>query len=306
MRDLAAKNLLASQGLLAISMPAMPSPASKPAAKKKPAAQPATRSPSDADSAEAALAALTPRLLRLAAETIDQPRVDVRAAASFVLSEVVPRVTAPALARRLQSLPAAEFDFSAVADLKPAALAVLASQAEQAATAAQSSGVRLPAELHEEATLVKARMLKVCAHQFEDHPRLGAEVADIRAGVGYLDLAEDLLRLAALYKTEAATVALDRRYYDTKDLGRARALAERITGELRHGQSGNAARDLAWRAYAFLEARYEEVASACRFLERKAGGAEQYPSLRAATGQNRRRRTKDSPEPPPAQPPASA
>lgn len=291
----------------------MPSPANKPAAKKKPAAKPATRAPRSrpaavaADSAEAALAALTPRLLRLAAETLDQPRIDVRAAASFVLSEVVPKVTAPALARRLQSLPAAEFDFSAVADLKPAALATLASQAELAATAAQASGVRLPADLHEEATLVKARMLKVCAHQFEDHPRLGAEVADIRAGVGYLDLAEDLLRLAVLYKTEAATVALDRRYYDAKDLGRARALAERITGELRHGQSGNAARDIAWRAYAFLEARYEEVASACRFLERKAGGAEQFPSLRTATGQNRRRsRTKDSPEPPPAQPPASA
>lgn len=294
-------------------MPAMPSPANKPAAKKKPAAKPATRASRSrpaavaADSAEAALAALTPRLLRLAAETLDQPRIDVRAAASFVLSEVVPKVTAPALARRLQSLPAAEFDFSAVADLKPAALATLASQAELAATAAQASGVRLPADLHEEATLVKARMLKVCAHQFEDHPRLGAEVADIRAGVGYLDLAEDLLRLAVLYKTEAATVALDRRYYDAKDLGRARALAERITGELRHGQSGNAARDIAWRAYAFLEARYEEVASACRFLERKAGGAEQFPSLRTATGQNRRRsRTKDSPEPPPAQPPASA
>lgn len=304
-------------------MPAMPSPANKSAPKKKPAAKPVTRSPqappaaakadsaesdpAESDSAEAALAALTPRLLRLAAETVDQPRVDVRAAASFVLSEVVPKVTAPALLRRLQSLPAAEFDFSAVADLKPAALAALASQANLAAAAAQASGVRLPADLHEEATLVKARMLKVCAHQFEDHPRLGAEVADIRAGIGYLDLAEDLLRLAVLYKTEAATVALDRRYYDAKDLGRARALAERITGELRHGQSGNTARDLAWRAYAFLEARYEEVASACRFLERKAGGAEQFPSLRAATGLNRRRsRTKELPEPPPAQPPASA
>ena len=236
------------------------------------------------------------RLLALPTSAVSQPRNDVRLAASFVLAEIVPRVTAAALSKRLQSLPSAEFDFSAVADLKPGALACMASQAQLAASSAQAVTVRLPADLLDEATALKVRMLKVCAYQFADDARLGPEIADIRAGTGYLDLAEDLLRLAALYQTEATTLALDGRYYDRKDGARASVLSERITGELRHAPTANIARDLTWRAYAFLEARYEEVASACRFLERNSDGEEHFPSLRAATGQGRKRsRTQDAP-----------
>lgn len=277
----------------------MSSSAKKSASKS--ATKPAKSAESPPDSAEAALESLTPRLLQLQASAVLQPRNDVRTAASFVLSEIVPKVSAEGLNGRLESLPDAEFDFSAVADLQPAALACMASQAQLASSAVQTVTVRLPADLLDEATAVKERMLKVCAHQFADDERLGPEVADIRAGSGYLDLAEDLIRLAALYKSEAATVALDGRYYDRKDGARASALSDRITGELRHAQTENSARDLAWRAYAFLEERYEEVASACRFIERKSDGERRFPSLRAATGQGRKRsRTKTAPEPAPA------
>lgn len=280
----------------------MPAKKNTPKSAGKSAAPPPPKSAATTpDSAEEALALLMPRLLEIEASAVSQPRNDVRAAASFVLSEIVPRVNEVGLNRRLQSfLPAAEFDFSAVADLKPAAQACLASQAQLASSTAQTATVRLPIELLDEATRVKQRMLKVCTYHFGEDTQLGAEVSAIRLGTGYLDLAQDLLRLGALYKQNAATLALDGRYYDGQDGARASALSARITSELRQAPSANSARDLAWRAYAFLAERYEEVASACRFLERKTDGEQRFPSLRVATSQGRKRpQTKDDAAPGP-------
>ncbi|MGC4047568.1 MAG: hypothetical protein QM758_27555 [Armatimonas sp.] len=74
-----------------------------------------------------------------------------------------------------------------MSDLKPAALACLCSQAQLASSTAQTVTVRLPVDLLDEATRVKRRMLKVCAYHFAEDTPLGAEVADIRLGTGYLD-----------------------------------------------------------------------------------------------------------------------
>lgn len=257
------------------------------------------------DPGEAALAELLPRLRALPAAQVKQPRLDMRAAASFVLSQIVPRVSEPKLNKRLQSLPRAEFDHAAVAALQPAALACLTAQARLASAEAQRETVRLPVDLIDEATAVKTRMLRVCTYFFEDHPQLGAELSDIRAGNGYLDLAEDLTRLAAIYRAQSTTVSHDGHFYDKQDVVNATKLATRITSELRGGDKDKTARDLAWRALALLQELYDEVASACRFLERKRDGERNFPSLHSAAGSGRRP-SRGKKEASPATPPQPA
>mgnify|MGYP000550098582 CR=1 FL=1 len=56
-------------------------------------------------------------------------------------------------------------------------------------------GGRLPLDLIDQATELRQLMLTVCEYHFRDDLRLGRQLSDIRAGSGYLDLAEDLQRL---------------------------------------------------------------------------------------------------------------
>ncbi len=113
-------------------------------------------------------------------------------------------------------------------------------------------------------------MLEVCAYHFRDDAALRAQVDDIRSGQGYLDLAEDLSRLAGLYRAQAATLKQDLRFYRANDATDALDLSGRITRGLR-SQGPQAAREVAWRTFAVLAALYAEVARAAHFLLRDAG-----------------------------------
>ena len=66
------------------------------------------------------------------------------------------------------------------------------------------------------ATTLKARMMKVVEH-LGDHEVAGPRVAAIRAGNGYLDLANDIIALANLYTTYRANLAGDTKDYDAND-----------------------------------------------------------------------------------------
>lgn len=120
-------------------------------------------------------------------------------------------------------------------------------------------------------------MLDVCAYHFRDDAALRAQVDDIRSGQGYLDLAEDLHRLAGLYRGQAATLKQDLRFYREGDAKDALDLSGGITRELR-SQGPQAAREVAWLTFAVLAALYAEVARAAHFLLREAGEAA-FPSL---------------------------
>lgn len=253
------------------------------------------------DPGEAAYAALQPRLAQIAAERVVQPRAQVSAAASFVLSTIAPRLSDKRLRARFASLPAAEFDHSALDDLVPAAHAALWAQAQLAAADAGVPGARLPEELISQATELRQLMLAVCDYHFRDDVRLSQQVADIRSGTGYLDLAEDLRRLSALYRSERETLKQDLRFYKAKDADTALHLSQRITSELRP-QSTEAARQISWRTWALLLELYEEIARGGRFLLRQAGESA-FPLLHAAA-RVPVRRSRSPKAPPPASPPA--
>ena len=280
---------------------AMPT-AKKPAVRSRPESAPAAAKA--ADPGEAALAKLGPRLEKIPQERLSAPRADVSAASSFVLSEIVPRLADPALLARLKSVPAAEFDASAIADLEPAAQAALWTQGRLASAEAQESGVRLPLTLIDEATSLRARMLKLADYHLGEKPQAKAELDDIRSGQGYLDLAEDLRRLAVLYRSSHETLRLDTRFYRQEDAETAGKLSQRIVSELRPQGPGQA-REQAWRAWALLVERYEEVAAAGRFILRRQGGETAFPSLYTASRAQRRNKKPDSPASPPQDPPAS-
>lgn len=232
------------------------------------------------DPGEAAYRRLQPRLARLSAEHIGQPRAQVSAAASFVLSSVAPRLSDRGLRARFATLPGSEFDHGALDDLAAAAQAALWAQARLADADAAVPGARLPVELLAEAEQLRRHMLGVCEYHFRDEPRLARQVADIRLGQGYLDLAEDLRRLGALYRAERDTLKQDLRFYDAKHAETALRLSERITSELR-SESAAAARQVAWETWALLLELYEEVARGGRFLLRQAGETT-FPLLHAA------------------------
>ena len=255
------------------------------------------------DPGEAAFLRIQARVDAIPAAQVSQPRGDVRRAASLVLSDTVPRLADRGLLARFASLPRAEFDHSALDLLQPAAQAALWTQAQLAEAEAGASGARLPVELVAEASALRTRMLEVCAYHFRDDAALRAQVEDIRSGQGYLDLAEDLSRLAGLYRAQAATLKQDLRFYRAGDAKDALDFASRITRELR-SQGPQAARDVAWRTFAVLAALYAEVARGANFLLREAGEAA-FPSLITASRAAPRPREKSPPTPPtPPAPPS--
>lgn len=278
-------------------MPNKPAPKKKPAVKKPaPKKSAAKESAAVADPGEVAAKKLQARLDAVPKERLGVPRADVRVAASFVLSDTVGRLKDAELLKGLRGLPARYFDAKAIEELEPAAQAALWTQQQLASDEAQLPGARLDVGLVNLATVLKRRMLDVCEYHFREDSRLSREVEDIRGGTGYLDLADDLARLARLYRDHHATLKQDLRFYRAGDAASAVTLSGRITSELRK-QSPEAARDLAWRAWAFLLDRYEEVAAACRFLRRKEGGDEAFPSLHSIGRAERRSKKEPAPAP---------
>ena len=248
------------------------------------------------DPGEAAYQKLQPRLAKIAAEQLAPPRTQASLAASFVLSSVVPLVMDKKLRARYAALPATEFDHSALADLEPAAQAALWAQAQLAAADAGAPGGRLPVDLIDQATELRQLMLTVCEYHFRDDAPLAQQIADIRSGSGYLDLAEDLQRLGALYRSERDTLKQDLRFYKAEDAATALKLSQRITSELRF-QSSQDARQVAWRTWALLLELYEEVARGGRFLLRQAGDAAFPTIITAGRAAARRSRPAKPPVP---------
>ncbi len=249
---------------------------------------PTTAPAAHIDPGHAAFEALRPALSALAADRVGPPRADVRVAASFVLSDTMPRLADPAFRSRLLSLPKAEFDHSALSDLPLAAQAVLWAQTQLAEAEAGPSSAKLPSELASEAAALRQNMLEVCTYHFRHDARLQAQIDDIRSGQGYLDLAEALRRLSALYRSEHKTLSADTRFYQKTDADKALQLAQRIVSELRPVRS-DAAREQVWRCFALLLKLYEDVARAAHFLLRESADTA-FPSLYTASRTAARRR----------------
>ena len=228
------------------------------------------------------------------------PRVqlDARAAASFVLSEVMPQLADKALLARFLALPKTEWNPQTLTDLPLAAQAGLAAATELGAATARIDSARLPEELVVQAVSCKARMLRVLDYLLGEDEVTARELAAIRQGTGYLDLAQDLAQLAKLYVTERAQLQKDRHLYQQSDETLAAALSQRVFSELRR-EEPTALRERLSQAIGLLLHMYSEVAATAHWLLRHKPdeASRNFPSLITAT-RRPARKTPNSPTDP--------
>lgn len=235
---------------------------------------------------ETAFAAIEAKLLALPSDRLDPVVVDVQIAAITALA-IAHAITADApLRARFEALAKAkEFDISRLDGLATTALATWFARHRYLLASATHSEAQLPASIVSIAMTLKARMLRVVEYHLGDHPVAGALVAAIRAGTGYMDLANDLVALARLYKEYAFLLEHDKKDYQAADQGLAAQAGDQIITLL----GGSAPEQRKWadrqaRAWTLLNGDYAEIYAAGRYLKRADGDVESaFPSLVAAS-----------------------
>lgn len=232
------------------------------------------------EAARAAFERLLPRLEAIPAERLQVPRTSVDGAA-IVAYGVARELHQPKVRALFERLPAELFNIADLDDLGPAALAAWSAATELLSANARGSEAKLPVALVDEATKLKARMLRVADYHFEPDSPQGREVADIRAGTGYRDLAQDLVRLARLYRDNEETLRRDTVRYQAEDADQAEVLAGTIFRELSAARNSEQRRwsERVMQAWALLSELYDEVTATATWLRRRESGAPRYPSL---------------------------
>ena len=79
-------------------------------------------------------------------------------------------------------------------------------------------------------------MQRVAEYNLDHLPDVSLKLADIRAGNGHIDMADDLMRLAGLYESHAAILAADTLRYRAGDTGTAKQFAQAINKVLGDGR----------------------------------------------------------------------
>jgi hypothetical protein len=284
-------------------MPSIPKN-KKPASKVPPA--PASP-PADAlspSSAEAAYQALVPRLAALPRDRLLVVNVEVQTAAVFALG-ISRLVAEPGMRARFAELAGiAGYDDACTQELAPAAQAAWYARHRLTLANAVRTEARLPVVLVEEATALRARLLKLVDYWLAEDALIAAEIAAIRVGTGHQDLANDLIALASMVERHHASVSLDKKLYRPDDTSRAKALSGEILEQL--GATATAEQS-EWsaalpRVWTHLLATYEEVRRGARFLFAHEGADERFPSLVAVGRAAATRPAKDAAPAEPAVP----
>ncbi len=225
-------------------------------AKKKAPAKPEIEY--DADAAERGWEAT--KSLRDAIESASLPNLDLKNAARLGLS-AAQIVLKPEIRRRYELLSPKLFDHAILDRIEPAAWAVWFAETRREPAEARDSTVQVDVAIIAKALDMKTRMLKVCDYVLVD-PKDLAEVASIRSGQGYMDLASDLSRLATLY-TKHSKVFADGGgvHYRASDLRDAKRTSAEILAELSAGETPpvQKAKADAALAFAVLQSAYDEL-----------------------------------------------
>jgi len=247
----------------------------------------------DAATGKASFDRVRSNLSALPADAIAQPNMDLQSAAMAALV-LVDRARQGERPARFALLPAALFAKSTVDDLEHMANAALHVEVEALREGAANTNVKVDVAIVQQAADLRARMLKTAEYNLGHKETVARELADIRLGTGYLDLANDCTRLAALYAAHKSDLAIDNRYYDSADADLANALASKIRGEYRAAASraGQYA-ELRPRVFTELVRLYNEVRAAAHFLFRaEPNVVDEFPALRAAAVGSSTRRAK--------------
>lgn len=249
--------------------------------------------PFDPKAGKAAYEELEGRLRSIPDEKVVPALADVEAAAITALA-VADIAHSPAARGQLAQMPT--LDAWHVDNLAKVAWAAWYCRAQALSESAASGGDRVPAEVIDAESERKQRMMKALDYNLGHLPEVANDLASIRAGSGYKDLASDLTRLANLYEKHADELADDKRWYRRTDLEDARKGARKIIDALAPRGDGSWAR-MQSRTWTLLLESYEEVRGAMRWLRRHDPDVDdQFPSLYAAArGGGRARKPAESP-----------
>lgn len=190
-------------------------------------------------------------------------------------------VRSPGVREQFAALPAAAFDVAHVDRLEPTALALWHALVEAKRAAVGASQVAVAGEVIKQAKALKRRMYQVIEYHLGSDSAVRAELDAIREGTGYMDLAEDLMRLARLYEAHAPALAGDTTHYRQSDREEASRMAHVIVHELGEVRQSEAAiwSDHVRRTWTLLANSYDEISAAGRFLLRHQDAEARFPSL---------------------------
>lgn len=234
----------------------------------------------DPKAAEKAFQKYEARMLGLDAKRLASLSVDLEMA-SMAIAGVGRWIKTKEPRARFAALPAKYFDQAHVEDLEGVALAAWHASLAARSVAAGKSEAKLPVSLVQKATALRQRMQELCEYHFGADPADGPEIADIKLGNGYSDLAGDLLRLAKLYAKHRDRVKLDPKNYrasDEEDAGRVAHEIFRALGEGKN-QEQKTWTDRVQRAFTLLVTVYGEVSAAGAWLWRDEDPSAHFPSL---------------------------
>jgi hypothetical protein len=161
-----------------------------------------------------------------------------------------------------------------------------------------------PQELAGQGYKLRSRMLRVLEYNLEENEGVMKQVAIIRVGSGYLDLANDLTALAELYERNGSALTVDQRHYRKEDAAEARRVASALLTHLGGGTSAPPGgwQEMQARCWTLLNRTYREVRRGGLFLFPNEEGERRFPALLAATREifAASSKPKGSPEPTPA------
>jgi hypothetical protein len=201
-------------------------------------------------------------------------------------------VKQPEVRARFAGLPAGEFDQQRVDLLETTSLAAWHVTVSRSSATVQTSGTRISESDIEAGMLLKQRMIKVIEYHVGHVGEVNTELGSIRDGTGYLDMANDLMRLGALYQRYIAEISGDTRHYRAEDREDAGRLAHAVHQVLGDGRDTDARYWNGYlpRAWSLMVVTYDEVSAAGRWLYRHENGELRFPSLYAIGRQRRSRR----------------
>ncbi len=234
-------------------------------------------------------AKLEERLRQIPRDQLQEPRANLQRAANAALS-VAEQLTREEVRARFVELAArGGFDLGLLDDLPLAAAA--AWHVRQQVVQAGDAGVepQLPVALFQQATALRARMIKVLDYHRGEDPVVAARLAAIRGGKGHQDLASDLATLAGLYRQHRASLADDHRHYRASDEEEAHRVAASILTVLAGGSGPELAHwtEMQSRVWTLLQRAYDEVRRAGHYLFYYEDPEDRFPSLYAAARSSR-------------------
>ncbi|MFO0588421.1 MAG: hypothetical protein U0441_12805 [Polyangiaceae bacterium] len=261
------------------------------------------------DEGQSAFTKVTPILLSMTEEELASPQMNIETGVYAALGASA-FYKSPTVHARFSRLPKEDFNHAEADGLEQACFAALFAISEARAAGALESDALVDPEIAAEAAEVEERMQTTCEHLLSDDPEIKRQLDRLRPGLGYRDLANDLLGYARIYDQRLDVVKKDPKFYRPGDAARAKELAGKIIQALTEALTpqGRDAYSTCVRAWTLVVRRYEEIRQAGLWLFRKDAQKDQrFPSLyavgRPGGGRPRKQLADITPPDAPAAPP---